>query len=445
MSTAVVFITFVMGAILFDKRTAYVAALLLTVSMASVAIAHFATVDAAATFWYWLSCLFALLIWKRGDRRFYVLASLIAGIAIGAKVDRLVVICPIVASHFMRHEGFRFRKLALSSGLIVLGYLLANPTLLTSPFQYLERFLRDVAFSALRDDPGYWPYVSIVGQLQLALGWPLLASGLCGVGYGVYCFVRGAKRSAIGWVLSTWLPYYLIFSRNLMPIWYVPLLLPSLMVLIAFGFIEALDRLPRPFAYGAVAAGFAVVGYSLAYTGALVSQFTHDSRYDAAQWIEQNVPAGSTVEIGPYGPNIPMDRYQVRTRGPDPESHEFARKWRANVDSNRGYRRIRDAVLTVEEWVHRRLGLSDREELQPSWYDRLPERAEESGGQVDEPEPRIVAVINDSQPVRRASLEAATSAYRLVAHFPVAGQREIACRFPFVNPDISVFERKSGS
>ena len=48
---------------------------LLTMSMSFVAIAHFATVDAPANFWYWLSCLFAVLIWKRGEGLWYVLAN----------------------------------------------------------------------------------------------------------------------------------------------------------------------------------------------------------------------------------------------------------------------------------------------------------------------------------------------------------------------------------
>ena len=47
MSTAVVFLTFVIGKILFDKSSAYLAALFLSVSMSFVGVAHFATVDSA--------------------------------------------------------------------------------------------------------------------------------------------------------------------------------------------------------------------------------------------------------------------------------------------------------------------------------------------------------------------------------------------------------------
>src|SRR5262245_43864175 len=61
MSTLVVWIVFIVGRLLFTKTVGYLAALFLTVSMSFVAVAHFATVDSPTNFWYWLSCLFALL------------------------------------------------------------------------------------------------------------------------------------------------------------------------------------------------------------------------------------------------------------------------------------------------------------------------------------------------------------------------------------------------
>jgi dolichyl-phosphate-mannose--protein O-mannosyl transferase len=146
MSALVVCITFVIGTILFDKGVGYLAALLLAVSKSFVAIAHFATVDSAANFWYWLSCLFALLLWKRGNRRWYGLAAITAGFAIGTKVDRLVILFPLLVSHFLRREGLQLRKLFLFAILIPASFVLANPTLITAPFEFLDGVTRDLYF-----------------------------------------------------------------------------------------------------------------------------------------------------------------------------------------------------------------------------------------------------------------------------------------------------------
>src|SRR4030095_7861784 len=182
-------------------------------------------------FWYWSSCLFALLIWKRGDRRWYILAALTAGLAIGTKIDRIVVLFPLVLSHFLRSDRRHTRNLLLVGIVIAGGYIVANPTLLVSPFEFLDGFTRDFFFNALRGDPGQTSYIWLLNYVRDGLGLPLFATAVAGLAYGLYTLARGKDAAAIVWVLATCIPYYLIIG-SLSQVFprYAILCFPSLMV-----------------------------------------------------------------------------------------------------------------------------------------------------------------------------------------------------------------------
>ena len=137
MSTLLVFCTYLMGNLLFNRIVGILAAMFLSLSAYFVELAHFATVDPAANFWYWVSCLFSLFMWKRGGRSWYILTAVTAGFAIGTKIDRVCIFIPLILSHFLRNEGFQLRKLLRILVLVIFGYIFANPTLLVSFFEFI--------------------------------------------------------------------------------------------------------------------------------------------------------------------------------------------------------------------------------------------------------------------------------------------------------------------
>ena len=68
-----------------------------------------------------------------------------------------------------------------------------------------------------------------------------------------------------------------------------------------------------------------LVLYSLIYTFALVLQFSNDSRYLAAQWVERNVPVNATIEVGERGPVISEDKYNIINSLRDPRDCGFCK------------------------------------------------------------------------------------------------------------------------
>ncbi len=447
MSTLVVSITFMIGTILFDKRIGYLAALLLAVSMAFVAIAHFATVDSAANLWYWLSCLFALLFWRRGDRLWYCLAAITAGFAIGTKMDRLIILFPLLLSHLLRPGRLRVRTLLPFAVLIPAGFVLANPTLLFAFFEFLDGLTRDLYFNFLRE-AGKTSYARILGYAKSGLGVPLFAMALAGLAYALYDLARWRNGARIVWLLATFVPYYVIFGSKFIPQWYVPFFFPPLMILAAYVCMDVPVGLPRRYIIAARSVVAATAGYSLLYTIGLVMQFSYDSRYQAAAWIEQHIPVNATIEIfkRARGPVISSERYRIIESLPDKERHEWALTTRDNLARHRAYQTLRQAILDLEQWTGRRLGLLVRKQPYRAWFDSLAACYEKPSDDtpgfagVQTRRSDYVILVEHRQRKRWSTLRSPIAGYRLVAEFRFTNSFGIQPIFSLINPQVYIFQ-----
>ena len=197
LGTLVTLLTYIIGLLLYDRAVGTVAALLTTVAGSGVVVAHLATVDSSANFWYWTAVLATLGIWKSGQVRYYVAAGLLAGIAAGVKVDRAMVLIPLLVAHFLR-GGTRLKSLSLALVLIPIGFIAANPACLVSPFEFLDGFSRDFFFQLVRPAAGgaTGSYLTFADQMRAELGWPLTASALAAALYALR-EVRAGRRPRV--------------------------------------------------------------------------------------------------------------------------------------------------------------------------------------------------------------------------------------------------------
>jgi hypothetical protein len=447
MSTAIVFFTFVIGEILFNKRSAYLAALFLTVAMSFAAVAHFATVDSPANFWYWLSGVFALLIWKRGDRIWYALAAVTAGFAIGIKVDRFVILFPLLLAHFLRREGLGLRSLITLGLLIPAGYLLANPLLFTSTFEFLYGFTRDMAYQAVKGwGPEQSSYLQVLHDFKAGVGWPLLLTVLFGLGYGFYNLALNRSAAAILWLCSTFLPYYIIFGSTSVQSWYLTLLFPPLMILAAYGCMTLIYALPQRYEFLARCVVTGVVLYSTAYTVAILVQFSNDSRYLAAGWISRNVPAKSTVEIGERGPVVSEENYDIINSRRDRETMEFAKTNSENIEQYKPYQKVRRFISDIEKWAGHIFGFEVRQQTYRNWFDnvgRYDAPSEELQDIVRQPE--YIVLVEDLYPQKIRKLSLPDSGYRLAAKYHYTDSFGLRPEFQFVNPPVYIFQRTASN
>src|SRR4029453_9555262 len=151
------------------------------------------------------------------------------------------------------------------------------PTLLVSPFEFLDGFTRDFFFNALRGEPGQTSYIWLLNYVRDGLGLPLFATAVAGLAYGLYTLARGKDAAAIVWLLATCIPYYLIIG-SLSQVFprYAILCFPSLMVFTAYGRAAVRTRLSQPYTFAARVMLGSIIGFSFLYTVELILQFSND-------------------------------------------------------------------------------------------------------------------------------------------------------------------------
>ena len=441
MSVAVVYFTYVMGQTLFNRQTGYFAALLLSISMPFVAVAHFATVDSPANFWYWLSCLCGLLVWKKGNWRWYVLAAVAAGFAIGIKVDRLTVLLPLGIALFLRGELIYFRKVSAFIALIAAGYFAGNLAIFTSFFEFAEGFTRDLFYNALRQGAEGSSHTQVLHDLVSGLGFPLFVAVNCGLAYGLYDLARGRNVAAVLWLLATILPYFFLFGSMGVQQWYLPFFFPALMILTARVCTDLLSLFPKSNAYIANATLIGLVLYTLLYAIALDLQFSNDSRYLAAKWIIDNVPTRAKVEVGGRGPSISEDNYRIVYSNRDAGVMDYALENRKTLENHPLYTKVRQTIIGLEAWTDQTFGLQVRQKPYTAWFDNPNYRKEPRSERPSIFQADYVVLIQDLNPKKIQELMVRGSGYRLAAQFQFVSPFRLRPAFPFVNPPVYIFQR----
>lgn len=383
-SVAVVAIVFHVAALLFDEGVAALASGLLAVAMPWVLLAHLATVDAGATFWYWLACLAALLYWRRGRSTWLYLGGLLAGVAIGAKLDRFPVLVPLFVSYLLRGDRDQRRPLGLAFlGLVPLGYLAANPTIVIAPFAYLDGVTREFFFNLSRPRRGFAP-LTMLRIARSGLGLPLFVAVAVGTIYATVRLLRERKFGVLLWVVSTFVPTALLYAPGTVRAWYVPFFFPPLMILAAYGGVSVFRSARNPARYLAVGVMALVMGAAAARTVAVVRLFQRETRDRAAEWLVANVPAGATITIVGTGPALPLGRFKVRT---ERDLKTCAEEGQAStqLSANRRLDAIFQAIPRVEAFARRHLGGTDHREPYKAWFDYALQECQDAHAGVSQP------------------------------------------------------------
>jgi hypothetical protein len=436
------------GWLLFGEAVGLLAALFLSMAGLAVVIAHFATVDVGATMWYWAASLCALLYWLRraGAGAFYA-ASLLGGIAAGVKIDRGIVVLVLATSWLLRADR-SWRTLLVGLAVVApVGYVLANPALLTAPFEYVDGFTRDLFYNAMRgaEAGGY----RFIGATALhGLGVPLAALAGLAAAYAVVRLWQQHRRDALVWLLVTFVPYFIIIGRGRVYEWYVPFFFPPLMVLAAYGCVELgrqLGRLPRLVLAGVVAA---VAIAALTRTVGLLRYFTEDPRAAAETWITEHVPAGDTVNVIGSKLRFPYGRYTVHTL-PNLAGCANHLTGRQRLLASSTYRGVRTGIRSLELWSARHLGTTARAEPYRAWFDYFAdacaqhEQGMAGGAPADSLHANYVAVVGNAAVGELRAWWGIDSTYVPAAQF-VSPMAHRSPPTEFVGVPVTIFRRVAG-
>jgi len=283
--------------------------------------ARWFTPDTLAGLTTMLALVAAVVVARARDPRprHYVFAGVAVGLAVSAKYNVALVAVALVVAHFVAR-----RESGDALPARYLGYAAAAAAaafLITSPYAVFDfhRFWTDFWFEIHHYNTGHlgsegnspgtnlnWVWASIGPALLIVLGLRLLKPRVRRLCIVPLSFV-------ILYFLAISVPV-VRFERNLTP------LLPPLLVVVAVIAVAAADRIRdlvrdqrAAFALSACALAV-VVGWPLLFSVRDARAALTDSRAGARNWIVDNVPAGSTVDVDGYSPLVDRHRFRVAAR-----------------------------------------------------------------------------------------------------------------------------------
>ncbi len=318
LGTATAELTYILGKVVYGRRTGLLAALMLALSFVHVRDSHYAVTDTLVTLLV-LACVLCGVLYLKGGRRWHlVLAGLGGGAAVGFKyLPALVLVVPILAILFRLQAKAcnkpwqtAIKQFSLLVITAVAGFLLAFPALLISPD--LFRLHLSLALgqatnplgSFLVDTAPAWLYY--LRTFTWGLGWPLLVAALGGL---LLALVRHYPEdllllAGIGGLYVSISLVSTYFARYALPL--VPLL-----VLLTAGFLAGATEVVRgrlPMRANQVAVVLLML-LVLAYPALASVRHDYlltcvDTRTLAKEWIEASIPSGTRIVAQWFGPPL---------------------------------------------------------------------------------------------------------------------------------------------
>jgi len=315
---ATLFVVYRIGTVLFEPAVGLLAAAMLAVTPGTIYYADTVRVDVPMLFFVMLAILAGVNIWRRGDRRAYSRAGLLAGLAISTKPNAFWLAVPLFLAHLYNsdRDGVIDRRAVRLLLFTLLGFAIGTPYALAQVGYFLQRMGQNAAvyggFPTLAmwrvGLPLYLGYLVHPAQGQEWYVIPHVAIGLAPTIAAVFGAVVGLlwKPKEQCYLLSFPLVYFVYTTgQRFLPLRYIMPVLPFMALSAAVGAVWLWRRLGmvRPAIPAIAMWALAAAGVLLLLVGpmrdsiGLARAFAgdRDTRSLAVDWLREHAPPGSTV------------------------------------------------------------------------------------------------------------------------------------------------------
>jgi hypothetical protein len=311
------------------RLTGIVAAIIFGLTFLPVREAHFAVSDAPVALGVSVALYFCLNIMRRGRWTDYFWSGVTVGVSVAIKYSAGLLVLPLVAAHFLSHRYQNWSERLINVWLVIMagvvsvaGFLLLSPYTLMEWQEFWADFSENLnsaetGFGGLDLDPAGGA-IFYLKSIIWGFGWPLFLLFVTSI-----IFALWRRRRADLALLTLPLFGFWIIQRQEMYFarWLTPLL-PPITVLAAETARVGTQRLfsvvkPKPVWFQRFELWVPIVlvvsltlpsTYVALWANYLFSQ--PDTRTQALQWVQQNIPADSyiaTEVLGPpWGPPLMM-------------------------------------------------------------------------------------------------------------------------------------------
>jgi hypothetical protein len=313
---ATILLVFIIARRIFNKKTAYIAALLIGISPVHVQYSQLVRMDVQLTVFLLVACWFSLEIIQKAALKDYLLSGTFLGLAVTTKFPGIVFALSILLAHlFTKPSDLKHHTKVLAS----VGAFL-SAVFISSPFLFLDyqNVLKDILFEARSShlgatSPGFAQ--NLVWYVSYAFPKAISAAGLFLAGLGIVLSIFSKQRNKLLFIVFP-LSFLLFISMlNLRWVrWIIPII-PFLCIFCAFG----IDQLTHWFAKHVhlhAGWGVGIVLTVVTLVPMCISNFQqvkeasgNDTRTIARQWIIDNIPVNSILLMELYGPQLPKERY----------------------------------------------------------------------------------------------------------------------------------------
>lgn len=297
----------------FSKESALTAALIMSLSFLNVVNAHYIYTDNLLTTFVLAAYLAISNLFEKSAVRIYIISGLLLGIAVAVKYNAALLIFPFLTAHLVsakRASGRFFnRNLIFFSTSAFIAFFVCNP------FSLIDwRFFLMSMFERVRH--GYTGLSHhLLYSLFEGMGSGLVISGIAGL---TLCIVKMRWKGIF--LLSFPFIFYmhLIFASQPFTR-YALAIVPFLSIGAGILLFDIIRLKGRSYAFLFIAsAAFLILMLptTLKSIKAGMLFMSKDTRAEAAEWIEKNVPARSKIAIDHtfFGPQLLQTKEQIREK-----------------------------------------------------------------------------------------------------------------------------------